>query len=760
MMDTSHDPVLGLLNPAQFEAVTIKDGPCLIIAGAGSGKTRVITRRIAWLIRDCGVRPEAIFATTFTNKAAEEMKFRVLQLTPGIHPSSLRMGTFHSQCALILRREAEHVGLSSSFVICDENDQLRAIRHVMRQKGIDSKVHSPAQFLWQISQAKIQLLSSRDMQNMAMEEAEEQAAEVRADYDRYLSESNAVDFDDLISHTVTLFRNKPQILEYYQNRFRYILVDEYQDTNLSQFEFIHLLAAGHQNLMVVGDEDQSIYGWRGADIKNILEFQKHYPTAKVVRLEQNYRSTKKILEVANTVISNNTERLGKNLFTDDDDETPVYLLSVQRETDEAEEIAAAIRTLVDNGAYRKADIAVFYRANALSRSFEEALRHQNIDYRVVGGTRFYDRIEVRDLIAYMQLVQDTNNTLALNRILNVPRRGVGGKAMQSLYDCAVQNGINEYQVLNDSALRAGVFSGRARAEIEKFVDLVSDWQEFASVGKSSDLMRRIIEDTAYCDYLKSGSTEMEANNRIENLDELCSGIKELEAANPGLTLGDWLERVSLTQATDDIEGGEQGKVSLMTMHAAKGLEFDVVFLCGMEDTIFPSIRAVLDGNLEEERRLFYVGITRARKKLVLSRSTSRMLYGQVRYNLPSKFLMELPQTMVTEYSRKGFCQDSQAECSEVSGSVITAKPFQTRNYSRGVLPMPTHQGVSSGSVGKRAKYTVGRKVRHPILGEGLIVEVVDSAQPSITVCFNNEQTMQLLTKYAKLEVLDDSPAND
>lgn len=719
------------LNPQQLEAVTASDGPIMIIAGAGSGKTRVITMRIAWLIYN-HVAPASILAMTFTNKAAEVMKQRVASITRAFSNGYTRIGTFHSNCSRILREEYSYCNLKRDFIIIPESDQMRLVKNILKDESLDPKKKiQPWAILEKISRAKMLLYSADDQKDAISDNIDEIAWKVRIEYDKYLSSINGVDFDDLIFDVVSLFRENPDVLQKYQERFRYLLVDEYQDTNLSQFELIKLLSSTDQNVMVVGDEDQSIYSWRGADINNILEFERHFPKAKTIRLEQNYRSTQNILSVANDIISHNNKRLGKNLFTDVRTNFPVLVMRTRREMDESTEIAETIRELVQCSACAYHDIAIFYRVNALSRTYEDALRAANVPYRVIGGMRFYDRAEIRDIIAYLQLVQNTNNNLALRRIINLPRRGIGTKGIESIAQFAEEQKISEFDVLANEIYRKQILSKKSGNEIAKFVELIMSCREMATTGSVSEILNKVINDTGYLVYLKqSAMNELEARNKEDIISELLSSVKEYEM-NHQLNLEEWLERISLAQEYDNDGNDSDDKVSLMTLHAAKGLEFDYVFITALEDFVFPSPRAISSFNedgFEEERRLFYVGITRARKHLVLSYTTSRLLYGEVHYCFPSQFISEINCDKLTPYRRS---------------LLFDVKQTIPRNDN--IIPEKTQY---------HGKYYVGQMVKHKLLGTGQIVEVTMGQNELLTIQFESKSKIRLISKYADLQILD------
>ena len=639
-------PLLRDLNPQQREAVTTTDGPVLVIAGAGSGKTRVVTHRIAWLISEKKVAPWEIFAATFTNKAAREMKNRVAHLCGATDTIRLAIGTFHSLCARILRKEAPAAGLTMRYSICDETDQSALVRDILRGLGHDPKLISPSDTLEAISLAKMRLLEGDDAANFIESIRSPEQAEVYRLYQKRLREGDAVDFDDLILLVVRIWQDHPEILRSYQERYRYALVDEYQDTNFSQFELMRLLTEAHRNICVVGDEDQSIYSWRGAEIKNLLDFQEVFSGAVIIRLEQNYRSTGNILDAADALIVRNTQRLGKTLWTESEKGDPLVVIDAMSDHDEAEMIAYEIRRLGQGGLpFEK--ISLFYRINALSRIYEEALRTENIPYHVVGGVRFYDRAEIKDILAYLQVIDNPSNTLALMRIINRPKRGLGPTAISKILAHADKERMPFFQVLTSpEQLTAAGLKGKTAESASKLGKSLIDWTRAAAALPLRQLAKRILDETQYEASL-GNPRSIEVISRLENIREFVGSLSEFQEQQPRSTLRDYLENIVLRSVEKE---ETQGGVSLMTMHNAKGLEFDVVFVPALEDDIFPNARAVREqGNLEEERRLFYVAITRARKRVYLSYCHTRRLYGQPTWPTPSVFLFEIPAHLRVNY---------------------------------------------------------------------------------------------------------------
>jgi DNA helicase-2/ATP-dependent DNA helicase PcrA len=633
----------------QREAVETTEGPLLVIAGAGSGKTRVITHRIAHLIRDKDVAPWQIFAATFTNKAAREMKNRVAQICGAADTVRLSIATFHSQCAVILRREASSVGLTDRFAICDDTDQVALLRRCIEELGMDKKAIKPRDPQEMISLAKMRLLEGDEAYEFIKERRDKKYADIYELYQRRLRESDAVDFDDLLLLVVKLWRENPAILANYQSRYRYILVDEYQDTNLAQFELVRLLAEGHHNLCVVGDEDQSIYSWRGAEITNLLEFQKRFPEAKIIRLEQNYRSTGNILAAAHGVIERNTQRLGKKLWTEDEKGDPVVVIEAGSESDEAFEVARQIKTLKRQGV-PLSEIAIFYRVNALSRVYEEGLRQAKIPYRVIGGVRFYDRAEIKDLLAYLQLIDNPFNVMALARIINKPKRGIGDAALSKLVHYAREHDEPIFQtMLGLDRLKAAGLTGKTAGAALDFGMAIHAWAQKVHDEKSLSLrglVEEILKKTEY-EAALGDPKSLDVMSRLENIREFLGALEQYQEMERDANLHDYLEMIAL-RAADEEENGSgdpaEGSVSLMTVHNAKGLEFDVVFIVALERELFPNARAVNEQqHYEEERRLFYVALTRARRRVYCSHAERRFLYGQTKEALKSRFLNEIPE---------------------------------------------------------------------------------------------------------------------
>lgn len=645
-MSQTTDDLLKGLNKEQRAAVKHTEGPLLIMAGAGSGKTRVLTHRIAYLIEEKRVSPRNILAITFTNKAAREMKDRVRQL---IGPDSEHMwvSTFHSMCVRILRRDIDRIGYNRNFSILDSGDQLTVIKQVLKDLNIDSKKFEPRAMQGRISTAKNELITPEVFTEQVGNFYDRQVAQVYEAYQKILRKNHSLDFDDLIMETIHLFKRVPEVLEYYQRRFQYIHVDEYQDTNHAQYFLVKQLASRYQNLCVVGDSDQSIYRWRGADISNILSFENDYPRAKTVMLEQNYRSTKSILDAANHVIKNNTGRKPKKLWTENPDGNKIKYYKGTTEQDEALFVTEKIQELTRTGTYRPSDIAVLYRTNAQSRAIEDTLMKSNISYQMVGGTKFYDRKEIKDLIAYLRLITNPDDDLSFERVVNVPKRGIGATSIDRLRTYAAQNDLSFFEAVAEVDF-TGVTKKAANALVEfsELIKTLAQQQEFLT---ATDMVDQVLERSGYEEMLKN-ERSIESESRLENLEEFMTVTKEFEKSSEDQTLIAFLTDLALIADIDRMDDSEEendDKVTLMTLHSAKGLEFPVVFLIGMEESVFPHSRAIFEEEeLEEERRLAYVGITRAEKELYLTHASMRTLYGRTNMNPISRFINEIPEELI------------------------------------------------------------------------------------------------------------------
>jgi DNA helicase-2/ATP-dependent DNA helicase PcrA len=764
------DSLLAALNPQQHEAVITTDGPLLVAAGAGSGKTRVITHRIAWLIDRCGVPPWQVFAATFTNKAAEEMRERVGRLLPGSDIARLTIATFHSICVGILRREAAHVGLGPRFTICDDTDQMALIKDCLRNLGEATHGRSggvrPEEVRSWIGAAKVLMLDPEQARKQMPQDQSPLCAQVYEQYQNRLLANDAVDFDDLILHVVRIFQDHPDVLAHYQDRWRYLLVDEYQDTNRVQFELIRLLAGKHGNICVVGDEDQSIYSWRGAEIENLLSFPDLFEGTRIVRLEQNYRSTETILQAADHVISHNTQRMAKTLWSERGAGEPITMIAAGSEREEAAQVVATIGWLRRWQGRPLRSMAIFYRVNALSRVFEDQLRQRGFPYRVIGGIKFYDRAEVKDLLAYLRLCVNPRDSIALARVVNKPTRGVGAKSLAEIYNEAVRLNVSLWDVLlaiRDKRPDAPTVSSKARAGIADFTLRVADWSEWARTHTPEQVLEKILRETGYEESL-GGDRDLEAISRRENIAELASALEEYHKAEPAEGLDGFLERVALVNAQDRLT--DEDALSLMSLHCAKGLEYDVVFLVGMEDPIFPSQRAVTEqGHFEEERRLFYVGITRAKDLLFLSRADSRLLHGRPTYNTPSLFLREIPGELMRSLDDARELWAEQASRRQRAGVDAAAPALReaARDTPGDALPevqigerLPTFSGTNP----ETGAFAIGSRVAHARLGEGEVVGATGAGdRRKVTVRFDAGLQLEILERYGGLEpaVEDDLP---
>ncbi|MEF9942525.1 MAG: DNA helicase PcrA [Lachnospiraceae bacterium] len=732
------------LNSQQQEAVFHTEGPLLILAGAGSGKTRVLTHRIAYLIDEKGVNPWNILAITFTNKAAGEMRERVDDIV-GFGSESIWVSTFHSTCVRILRRHIDLLGYDTSFTIYDGDDQKTLMKDVCKYLQIDTKVYKERMLLSAISSAKDELVTAAEYAlNVAGDYGKQKIAQVYAEYEKQLRANNALDFDDLLVKTVQLLQTQPNVLEYYQERFRYIMVDEYQDTNTVQFQLIRLLASKYNNLCVVGDDDQSIYKFRGANIKNILNFEKVFHHAKVIKLEQNYRSTSTILDAANAVIRHNVGRKEKTLWTDNGEGEKISLNQFDSAYEEAEYVVGEIGRCVRNGEGSYNDHAILYRTNAQSRIFEEKFVVSNIPYRIVGGVNFYARREIKDLLAYFKTIDNGQDDLAVRRIINVPKRGIGLTTINRVQENAQEREVGFYEALRTVDMIPNI--GRGVSKLESFVALIEHFKEEAKTCGISDLMSKIIEMTGYVEDLKAENDE-EAQTRIENIDELMSKIVAYEESceDEHPTLSGFLEEVALVADIDSLVESTD-YVVLMTLHSAKGLEFPHVYLTGMEDGIFPSYMTITADDpdeVEEERRLCYVGVTRAREELTLTCAKRRMVRGETQYNKMSRFLKEIPVELLASGQ---LVEKEEQELPKQMAYFQAKQSFHSKAFS---TPKPTQQFGVSGSDG--LGYDVGDTVCHTKFGQGLVTAIAEGGRDyEVTVQFNGVGVKKMFATFAKL----------
>lgn len=764
------------LNREQKEAVLHTEGPVLLLAGAGSGKTRCITHRIAYLIDECGVKPWNILAITFTNKAAGEMRERVDNLV-GFGADQVWVSTFHSLCVRILRRYIDRIGYDTGFSIYDSDDQKTLMKGICKRLEIDTKRYKERAFLDVISGAKDELVDVRRFEvESATEYRDPIYAKVYREYQETLQKNNAVDFDDLIMKTVELFRSCPDVLDSYQERFRYIMVDEYQDTNTAQFELIRLLADKYRNLCVVGDDDQSIYKFRGANIRNILDFELHFPETKVIKLEQNYRSTQSILDAANAVIRNNVHRKDKALWTDQGEGDKIRFRQFDSGYEEAEFIADDITRKVRREGVLYKDCAVLYRTNAQARLLEERMVYEGIPYNVVGGTNFYSRAEIKDILAYLKTIDNAKDEVAVRRIVNIPKRGIGAATLDKIEDYAEMRDIGFYKAME---MADEIMSlGKTSAKIRPFVQLIQSFRRAAMSLSVAELIQEVIEKVGYEEYLQDADAES-AEDRMENVEELISKAVAYQDSHEEPSLTEFLAEVALVAEIDNVTE-DDNRILLMTLHSAKGLEFENVYLAGMEDGLFPGFRAIGSDDatdLEEERRLAYVGITRAKKSLALTCAKMRMLRGETQYNAVSRFVREIPENLLDQAPQKSRSSRENAEVLEgllgmgrgerTSASSnfdfrpkatirpkVTAKadkPF----IAQGMGQLNNIAGISKGlggTAGEKPSYEVGDRVQHVKYGEGIVTGLVQEPRDyKVTVNFDAVGQKIMYASFAKLK---------
>ncbi len=731
------------LNDMQRQAVFHTEGPLLILAGAGSGKTGVLTHRIAYLIEEQGVNPWNIMAITFTNKAAGEMRERVDKIV-GFGAESIWVSTFHSSCVRMLRRYIDKLGYDNNFTIYDTDDQKTLMKSICRRLDVDTKNLKEKKLLGIISSCKNEMISPEqyEIDNQG-DFGKKKIIEVYKEYQKELKKNNALDFDDLLVKTVELFKNNPDVLEHYQERFKYIMVDEYQDTNTVQFLFISLLAAKYKNLCVVGDDDQSIYKFRGANINNILNFEKIFDDAAVIKLEQNYRSTANILNAANGVIKNNTERKSKRLWTDKDEGQKIVFRQVDSAYTESDIVAQDIKNLIGEGKYHYSDMACLYRTNAQSRILEERFLAANIPYKIVGGVNFYQRKEVKDLLAYLKTIDNGKDDIAVKRIINIPKRGIGATSISKIEEYAYRHAISFYDAAKDAENNSAL--GRSASKIKPFVDFIQLLRSKMDSGYAhvSDIMEEVIETTGYVRELEAEGTD-EAKARIENINELFSKIVDYEENAEHPTLSEFLEEVALVADIDSLDDSAD-YVVLMTIHSAKGLEFPKVYLCGMEDGLFPSFMTITSDDpleIEEERRLCYVAITRAKEELMITSAQQRMIRGETQYNKVSRFVKEIPRelldTNLNVDKMDGNQEEIRSYARSVAKPIFNAKPFEPKQYT-------VHKSSS-------LEYTVGDTVKHIKFGTGVVQNITDGGRDyEVTVDFENYGVKKLFASFAKLK---------
>ena len=761
------------LNEQQQQGVFTTEGPVLILAGAGSGKTRVLTHRTAYLIEEKGVNPYNIMAITFTNKAAGEMRERIDDMV-GYGSESIWVATFHSTCVRILRRYINRLGYDTNFTIYDADDQKTLMKDICKRLEIDTKLYKEKMFLSVISSAKDELIDPIEFETRAAGDyAKRRQAEVYKEYQKVLKQNNALDFDDLLFKTVELFKLDKEVLSSYQERFRYIMVDEYQDTNTAQFELIRLLASKYKNLCVVGDDDQSIYKFRGANIYNILNFEKHFPDATVIKLEQNYRSTQNILDAANGVIANNIGRKDKALWTDNGAGEKIHFEQLETGYEEADFVARDIASKVRKGEYTYKDSAILYRTNAQSRLFEERFIVSNIPYKIVGGVNFYSRKEVKDILAYLKTIDNGKDDLAVKRIINVPKRGIGVTSINKVTNYAMENDLDFYTALRLAGDIPGI--GKAAEKIRPFVFFIQSMRAKLENGYTlTQLILDIIETTGYVEELEAEGTE-EAQARIENIDELISKISSYEEGEEHPTLSGFLEEVALVADIDSLDENSD-YVVLMTLHSAKGLEFPNVYLAGMEDGLFPSYMSITSDNatneLEEERRLAYVGITRAKERLTITAARSRMIRGETQFNRVSRFVKEIPRHLIGgeiyepktmeepvednayQRARKAFRASATSYSSydqSYQGSTFNASKTKVPTYT----PVSNQREFDSANTSNTSLgYEVGDRVRHIKFGDGEVMAIVAGGRDyEVTVDFDKAGTKKMFASFAKLKKL-------
>lgn len=751
------------LNDKQKEAVLHTEGPLLVLAGAGSGKTRVLTHRIAHLVENKGVKPWSILAITFTNKAAKEMRERLSSLMAPDVVEEMWVSTFHSMCVRILRRYGERLGYSRYFTIYDTADQKALIKESLKAVDISEKNFPVGTVLGAISGKKNKLETPDQAEmNAGADYREKQIAKIYRYYQNKLKENNAMDFDDLLVNTFLLFKQEADVLEYYQDKFEYILVDEYQDTNGAQYQLVQLLAQKNKNLCVVGDDDQSIYGWRGADISNILGFEHDFNQATVIKLEQNYRSTKNILEAANSVVAHNRDRKAKHLWTDSDAGEVISIVPTVNEYKEAETIANCINYAIDNGEREYKDFAILYRTNAQSRVLEEKCITASIPYRLLGGTRFYERKEIKDLVSYLKVISNPKDDIALKRIINVPKRGIGAASINSISEYAERNNMDFLEAAR-LCKEMGILGNGPSQKVLGFTALIEDLQEIAERNDVQVLLEELLERTEYRNYIRISEGET-AEDRLANIDELVAKTIHYMETEPAPNLGEFLEEVALVADVDNYDENSNSVV-LMTLHSAKGLEFPVVFMPGLEEGLFPSYMSLTEGEekLEEERRLCYVGITRAREKLYILYADQRTVFGRTQYSSPSRFIKELPPS-VTNMQRLGGKVNKERKSFEsaVTSAVDTGKrSFAMRVPEKPGLPK-FGKSLSALGIGKKLENVPGKVesfypgdyVRHIKFGKGTIKDVKNGASDTlVTIVFDNGEEKQLSTKFAKLTKL-------
>ena len=755
------------LNDKQYEAVVNTEGPCLIIAGAGSGKTKVLTHKIAYLISEKNIKPWDILAITFTNKAANEMKSRVQNLI-GDAVLDMWIGTFHSICVRILRKQIERIGFSKDFIIFDTSDQKTLIKNIIKNANLDDKIYSDKSVMYEISKAKNEMQDTDEYKKKVKGDfRREKIAELYSEYQKKLKENNAIDFDDIINFTIKILKENDDLLSYYGNKFKYVLVDEYQDTNKAQFILVSMLASVNKNITVVGDNDQGIYSFRGADISNILNFEKDFPGSRIIKLEQNYRCTQSILDAANEVIKNNETKYEKKLWTKNDKGNKPQIFRAETEYDEANYIVSQINLLKIQEYYKYKDFAILYRMNSQSRAIEDIFRRENIPYKIVGGLKFYERKEIKDIIAYLRLIQNSSDNLSLNRIINEPKRGIGKTSLSNVEDLSNKNSISMYEIIKDAA-KYGL--NRIYTSAKDFVDMIEELKKVKNSIKISELIIMTLEKSGYLESLKKENT-IEAESRIENLDEFLTVAMEYEEQAAEPSLNEFLEGITLSSDVDDLDD-EGNSVTLMTLHSAKGLEFPIVFLVGMEEGIFPGYRTISSGDpneMEEERRLCYVGITRAKEYLFFTCSKRRTIFGSTSYNEVSRFIKEIPKDMLDGYdnieNQDFITKDSydiewtyknnytkEKEKSDFIHSDNSNSTFKFRSAESFLKSLNVKKDAEDIDL---SKYKAGVRVYHKKFGKGTINYVEEEGDDfKVDIEFEKFGHKRLMARFAGLEIVE------
>ncbi|MEF7565834.1 DNA helicase PcrA [Bacillus infantis] len=738
------DKLLNGLNAQQQNAVKATDGPLLIMAGAGSGKTRVLTHRIGYLMVEKGVNPYNILAITFTNKAAREMRERIQNMMGGA-ADDIWISTFHSMCVRILRRDIDRIGFNRNFTILDTTDQQSVIKAILKEKNLDPKKYDPRAILGSISSAKNELIDPEEYAKAAGGYFEQIASDVYTEYQRRLRKNQALDFDDLIMTTIQLFQRVPEVLEYYQRKFQYIHVDEYQDTNRAQYMLVKLMADRFKNLCVVGDSDQSIYRWRGADIANILSFEKDYQNARTILLEQNYRSTKRILLAANEVIAKNLNRKAKNLWTENAEGNKLFHYRADSEQGEGQFVAGKIKEMVDSGKRKYSEIAILYRTNAQSRVMEEVLLKSNIEYSIVGGIKFYDRKEIKDILAYLRLIANPDDDISLQRVINVPKRGIGSGSVDKIANFAQMHDMTMYQALD--ALDLIGLSPKITKAATEFRDLIRSYEQMQEYLSVTELVEEVLEKSGYRDMLKAEKS-IEAQSRLENIDEFLSVTKNFEDGSEDKTLVAFLTDLALVADIDKLEddGTKTDSVVLMTLHSAKGLEFPVVFLIGLEEGVFPHSRSLMEeAEMEEERRLAYVGITRAEEELYITNAQMRTLFGRTNMNPPSRFIQEIPADLIEGIEQK---KASPSPFGSPAAGGRQPSSSAPRQAMRKAVVKPAAASTGGDALG----WQVGDKAVHGKWGTGTVVSVKGQGEGTeLDIAFPSPTGIKrLLAKFAPI----------